>query len=164
MLSLGTLATFAFYQWTQICVSGLIFFLSVSILALILLTLGGTSFFLLRTARTPEGLQKLFSQDYSYIDRWGSLYDTMSERKIRFVVALWVIVIIRSAIVGFGQNNGLVQVIVLIVMEFLFCVGKYCPLTCRYNALRDFFQFSSDSSRTTRVATTGSATSSKSPS
>ena len=127
MLALGTLATFAFYQWTQRCVSGLIFFLSASILGLILLTLGGTSFFLLRTARTPDGIQKLFSKDYTYIDRWGSLYDTMNERRIHFVVAIWVIVIIRSAIVGFGQNNGLVQVVILIVVEFLFCIGKHCP-------------------------------------
>jgi Transient receptor potential (TRP) ion channel len=96
-------------------------------LGLILLTLGGTSFFLLRVARTPDGLQKLFSKDYTYIDRWGSLYDTMSERKIPFVIAIWVIVIIRSAIVGFGQNNGLVQVVVLIVVDLLFCVGEHCP-------------------------------------
>ena len=57
----------------------------------------------------------------------------------RSVVAIWVIVIIRSAIVGFGQNNGLAQVIVLIVVDLLFCIGEHGPSTCRYNALRDFF-------------------------
>jgi Transient receptor potential (TRP) ion channel len=135
MLALGTLATFAFYQWTQRCVSGLIFFLSASIFALVLLTLAGTSFFLLRISRTPDGSFKLFSKDYTYIDRWGSLYDTMSERRIPFVIATWSIVIIRSAIVGFGQHNGLAQVIVLIVVDLIFCAGEHYPLNCRYNAL-----------------------------
>ena len=123
MLALGTLTTFAFYQWTQRCVSPLAFFLSSSVLALVLLTLSGTSFFLLRTAKTPDGTQKLFSSDHSYIHRWGSLYDKLSEVKIHFVVVLWVVVVIRSAIVGFGQNNGLVQVVCLIVVDSLLCFG-----------------------------------------
>jgi Transient receptor potential (TRP) ion channel len=108
-------------------------------LALVLLTLGGTSFFLLRLARTPDGLHKLFSRDFTYIDRWGSLYDTMSEGRLPFVVALWVVVIMRSAIVGFGQNNGLVQVIILIVVDLLFCFGERSPWICRNHALKDFF-------------------------
>lgn len=99
-------------------------------MAIILLTLGGTSFFLIRIARTPDGQQKLFSKDYTYIDRWGSIYDMLSERKIPFVVAVWVIVIIRSAIVGFGQNNGLVQVVILIVVDLLFSIGEHCSVSC----------------------------------
>ena len=124
MLALGTLATFAFYQWTLRCASALTFLFSASILVLLLLTLGGASFFLLRTARTPEGREKLFSKDHTYVHRWGSLYDTMSEEKIYFAVGLWVIVIIRSAVIGFGQGNGLAQVACLIVVDTLFCFGE----------------------------------------
>ena len=87
----------------------------------------------------------------------------MNDGKIPFVVALWVVVIIRSAIVGFGQNNGLVQVIILIVVDLLFCFGERGRLTYRNHALKDCFQFSSDSNRTTRADTTGLVTSSKSP-
>jgi hypothetical protein len=126
-LALGTLATFAFYQWTQPCTSWLTFFLSVSVLFFVLLTLAMTSFFVLRMAKRPGGPELLFSGDYAYVHRWGSLYSTLSKTQIPFAVVLWVIVLARSAVVCFGQKNGFVQVVVLVVVDIIVCLSECCP-------------------------------------
>jgi hypothetical protein len=128
MLALGTLATFSFYQWTQPCTSRLVFFLSVSVLAFALLTLGTASFFILHISRKPGGLQKLFSAEHSYGRRWGSMYDTLNESRLHFSVTLWLIVLIRSAIVGFGQDDGFGQVVSLIILEFIVCISKHLSI------------------------------------
>jgi hypothetical protein len=127
-VALGALATFAFYHWTQRCTSWLVFLLSAGVLAFILLTLSTTSFFILRISKKPGGLQQLFSQDHSYGRRWGSMYDTLNEGQLYFAVALWMFVLIRSAITGFGQSNGFAQVVTLIVVEFVVCISEHYHL------------------------------------
>jgi hypothetical protein len=124
MLALGTLATFAFYQWTQACTSSLMFFLSASALFLALMMLGGASFVILFISKKPGGLEQLFSKDHSYARRWGSMYNTLNEGQLYFAVALWVNVLIRSAITAFGQSNGMAQVIALMILEFLVCISE----------------------------------------
>ena len=71
-------------------------------------------------------MQKLFTKDSIYGRRWGSLYDTLNERQLYFAVALWVIVLIRSAITGFGQSDGLGQVIAMIVLQVIVFISKHC--------------------------------------
>lgn len=124
MLALGTLATFAFYQWTQACTSGLMLFLSASIFIFALLMLAGASFLILFISKKPGGLEQLFSKDHSYARRWGSMYNTLNKGQLYFAVALWVTVLIRSAITAFGQSNGLAQVIAMIILEFVVCVSE----------------------------------------
>jgi hypothetical protein len=131
MVGLGCLAIFTFYQWTQICTSGVVFFLSTSVLLLAVATLFTASFVILRIARQPGGSEKLFSQNHTYIRRWGSLYDTLREGQMPFVFALMTFVLIRSAIIGFGQHNGLAQVVALIIVDMTICIGEYSPRTLR---------------------------------
>ena len=163
-MALGTLATFAFHQWTQKCTSGLTFFLTTSVLAFALLTLGLTSFLILRISKRPDGLPKLFAKDSIYGRRWGSMYDTLNERHLYFAVVLWVIAIIRAAITGFGQSNGLAQVVAMTVLQLAVCTSEHCLRTHYYTSSQSVFQLSSNFSRTTAEDITGSAISSKVPS
>src|ERR1700722_10361448 len=123
-MALGTLSTFAFYQWTQTCTSGLTDFLSASIVAIILLTLTIVSLFILRMSTRKYTLQRLYSKDYTYLHRWGSLYDTLKEGPMYFAVVLWTIILVRSGIIGFGQGNGLAQVVALIVVDLVICISE----------------------------------------
>jgi predicted N-acyltransferase len=122
-LAMGALATFAFYQWTQKCTSAVTFFVSATALIIVVLTLGGVCFFILRIARRPDGLLALFNKDSIYGRRWGTLYDTLHEGSLYFVSPLLIIVLARSAITGFGQGHGLVQVCISIVLDIFVCVG-----------------------------------------
>ena len=138
MAALGSLATFSFYQWTRRCTSGLTFFLSASALASVLLPLAMTSFFILYFARKSDGLQKLFTKGSIYERRWGSMYDTFKEHRLRFVFAQWIIVLMRSAITSFGQSYGFGQVIAMIALESIVCVGEYCILACYFTWLQSY--------------------------
>jgi hypothetical protein len=122
-LALSALATLAFYQWMQKCTSGVTAFLSATALIIVLCTLGGVSFFILRISRRHDGLQVLFNQYSTYARRWGTLYDTLHEGSLYFVAPLLVIVLARSAITGFGQGHGLVQVCTLIGLDIVVCIG-----------------------------------------
>jgi len=125
VLALGTLATFSFYQWTQHCATGLAFFLSASALALILLNLGVACFLILHISNRPGGTALLFSDKTSYGRRWGTLYDSLNETRLFFVVPLLFIALARSAIVGFGQGHGFVQVVALIAIEAITAVSLF---------------------------------------
>jgi Transient receptor potential (TRP) ion channel len=124
MLALGTLATFAFYQWTQVCVSRLTFFLSASVLVFVILVLAFPSFFIWRISKKPDGLQRLFSADHTYVHRWGSMYDKLAAGQVYFSVAVWTVVLLRSAITGFGQRSGVAQVVSLIIVDLVFSFSK----------------------------------------
>jgi hypothetical protein len=126
-VALGSLATFAFYQWMQPCTSWLTIFLSVGILVFILSTLGTASFLILRISQTPDGIQRLYSKDHTYARRWGSMYNMLNERQLYFAAILWIVALIRSAIVGFGQGSGLAQVIALIIVELNLCISEHHP-------------------------------------
>jgi hypothetical protein len=162
MLALGTLATFTFYQWTQACTSKWSFLLSAIVLFFVLLMLAGASFLILFISKKPGGLERLFSKDHSYSRRWGSMYNTLNEGQLYFAVALWINVLIRSAITAFGQSNGMAQVIAMIILEFLVCV---CKSTSTHEPVTrtNFLQVSSATSRIIARGTTESTTSSKVP-
>jgi hypothetical protein len=122
-LALGTLATFSFYQWTRKCTSAVTAFVSATALMIVISTLGGVCFFILRIARGPDGLVALFNKDGTYGRRWGTLYNTLHEGSLYFVGPLLIIVLVRSAVTGFGQGYGLAQVCILIVLDIVVCVG-----------------------------------------
>jgi Transient receptor potential (TRP) ion channel. len=145
LVTLGTLATFAFYQWTQKCTSGLTFFLSTSVLAFALMVLGFTSYYILRVSKRPGGLKDLYAKDGIYGRRWGAMYETLNDKHLYFAVALWVIAIIRGAITGFGQSSGLAQLVTMTVVQSIFCIGKHsnwnsllCPVTHTFQLFFDF--------------------------
>jgi hypothetical protein len=122
-LALGALATLAFYQWTQKCTSAVTFFVSSTALIIVVLTLGRVCFFSLRIARRSDGLVALFNKDSMYGRRWGTLYDALHEGSLYFVGPLLIIVLARSAITGFGQGHGLVQVCISVVLDVFVCFG-----------------------------------------
>jgi len=124
-LALGTLATFAFYQWTQHCATGLAFFLSASALAIILLNLGVVCFLILYISSRPGGTALLFSDKKSYGRRWGTVYDTLNETRLFFVVPLLIVSLARSAVIGFGQGHGFAQVIALIAIEAITALSLF---------------------------------------
>jgi hypothetical protein len=142
LVTLGTLATFSFYQWMQPCTSALTFFLSVSVVAFILAMLSTASFIILHISRRQDGVQRLYSKDHTYARRWGSMYDTLKEGQLYFAPVLWIVVLIRSAIIGFGQGSGLAQVIALIALDFCISLGE-CrhPTFVIYITLRPCVRF-----------------------
>jgi len=73
---------------------------------------------------SKDGTGKLFNKDTTYGRRWGTMYDVLSDQRVPFSVALWVIVLIRSAITGFGQRSGFAQVIAMMTLEIVVCIGK----------------------------------------
>jgi hypothetical protein len=123
-LALSALATLAFYQWTQRCTSGVTAFASATALIIVVLTLGGVCFFIRRIAQRPDGLTVLFNQDSIYGRRWGTLYNMLHEGSLYFVAPLLIVVLVRSAITGFGQHHGLVQLCALIVLDLIVCVSE----------------------------------------
>jgi len=143
-LALGALATFAFYQWTRKCTSAVSAFISATALIIFILTLGGVCFFILRIARRPDGLAALFNKDSMYGRRWGTLYNTLHEGSLSFVGPLLIIVLARSAITGFGQGHGLVQVCLLVVLDIVVCIAlmKWHPYySLGYNRVNYMLDF-----------------------
>jgi len=128
-LGLGSLTTFIFYQWTQRCTAGATTFASVVALFIIIVSLSVVTSLILRLARSPEGIQQLYNKQSTSARRWSSLYCTLKETKINFLVLYLLAALIRRAIVGFGQNSGLAQNILLIIFESAMCIVlfKYKP-------------------------------------
>jgi hypothetical protein len=122
-LGLGPLTTFAFFQWTQKCISSASAFISAAAFLMCFGSLGLVTFLILRLAFRPGGLQQLFSKQSTYGRRWGSLYNVLHESKVSFLIALVLAAFIRSAIVGFG-HSGASQVATLIVLESAMGFGE----------------------------------------
>jgi hypothetical protein len=127
-VALGALTTFTFYQLTQKCMSASTVILCISALLLTIGTLGFVVFFILRLASTPDGIQRLFTRDSSYVRQWGSIYDALDHKRIYFVIPILGIVVMRSAVVGFGQHSGLAQAIVIVLVELIACAGEHLML------------------------------------
>lgn len=123
-LGLGSLTTFIFYQWTQRCVAGSTGFASAFALLVVIGSLCVVTFLIMRLARTPEGLQQLYSKQSTSARRWSSLYSTLKDTKINFLVLSLSAALIRRAIVGFVQKSGLAQNILLIIFESAMCIGE----------------------------------------
>jgi hypothetical protein len=86
ILALGTLTTFAFYQWSQPCTSPLVAFLAASAVAIVFTSLGIVAFLILRVSSRPDGIAFLFSKEMSYGRRWGTMYNMLAEARIWFLV------------------------------------------------------------------------------
>jgi hypothetical protein len=89
---------YVFQQWTQHCATGLAFFLSASALAVVLLNLGVVCFLILHISNHPGGIARLFSSKTSYGRRWGTLYDSLNENRLFFVVPLLFVILARSIV------------------------------------------------------------------
>jgi hypothetical protein len=122
-LGFGSLITFVFYQWTQQCAAGATVFASVTALFFILGSLAFVTFLILRTAKRPGGIEQLFTIESTYARRWGSLYSTLKETQLSFVLVLLAAAFIRRIIIGFGQKSGLAQNILLILLELAMFIG-----------------------------------------
>jgi hypothetical protein len=117
---LGSVSTFAFYQFAEPCSStSLVAFASVE-LALIILTLLIVSILIVKTANAygPEALFPLSEPDDSkYFRKWGSLYATLKPAQYWVFIPDYIFILVKSAIVGVGQGSGIAQVCVLTVVE-----------------------------------------------
>lgn len=105
---LGSIATFAIYQFADPCSSvSLITFASIEF-ALIVLTLLIVSIFIVKTAKAQgsEALYRLSESEESvYSRRWGSLYGLLKPALYWFFIPDYVWVLVKSIIVGAGQVN-----------------------------------------------------------
>lgn len=147
-LALGTLTTFAFYQLTQKCLSSITAFACASALILTMGPLAFVVFLILRLASKPGGIEHLFTKGGNYARRWGTLYDVLDYNRIFFVIPLLAVVVIRSAVVGFGQRNGLAQALTIIFLELTTCVGECLILqggvfsiSCAYPRSQALFKY-----------------------
>jgi hypothetical protein len=117
---LGSVSTFAFYQFVEPCSStSLVAFASVE-LALIILTLLIVSILIVKTANAygPEALFPLSESDESkYFRKWGSLYATLKPAQYWVFIPDYIFILVKSAIVGVGQGSGISQVCGLTVVE-----------------------------------------------
>ena len=86
-------------------------------------SLAFVSFFILRLASRPNGIEQLFSQQTTYGRRWGTLYDVLHETRVFWIVPELLAALTRSAIVGL-VHSGVVQLGVLIALELGMCLGE----------------------------------------
>jgi hypothetical protein len=98
-------------------------FISALAFLVFFVSLAFVSFFILRLASRPGGLEQLFTARSTYGRRWGSLYDVLHENKLKFIILNHLASFVRSAIVGFGRRSGAAQVVALIVLELCMCIG-----------------------------------------
>jgi len=122
-LAIGSLATFGFWQWTLSPNSAARSILSAAAFIIVILTLSTVVFLIVKLSHRPGGMQQLFNAKSSYGRRWGTLYDTLHENSVIYVIPLTGVVILRSAIIGFGQKSGLVQSGALIFLETVIFLG-----------------------------------------
>jgi hypothetical protein len=102
---LGSVSTFAFFQFAQRCGPAS---LAISIVEFILIlsTLLIVSILITRVAQRENGLDALFSkdtEDSKYSHRWGSLYMKLKREMYWFFIPEYAWVLSRSAVVAFGQ-------------------------------------------------------------
>jgi hypothetical protein len=131
-LALGALTTFTFYQLTQKCISAITAFACASALILTIGTLGCVVWFILRLASRPDGIQRLFTHGSPYVRQWGTLYDALDHKRLSFIIPILGIIVLRSAVVGFGQHSGMAQAIIIALFESIACVGEHLVLRCIY--------------------------------
>jgi len=115
-------------QWTQKCTSAVTAFASAVSLAIIVGVLGLVTFLIILMATRPDGKTQLYTKSGTYARRWGALYNVLHHDRVIFLVPLLGLVLARSAIVGFGQGSGIIQVIALIVLETVTASGNGCFL------------------------------------
>jgi len=123
-LGLGPLTVFAFFQWTQKCISATIAFITAAGVFMTAASLAVVSFLILRLAFRPNGIEQLFSKKTTYGRRWGALYDVLHERKVVFILPDLLVVVGRSAVIGFG-HSGVIQVGILIALELALCITLF---------------------------------------
>src|ERR1700722_695231 len=145
-VALGALTTFTFYQLTLSCTSSITTFVCAAALILTIGFLTVAVILIYCTAVSPDGINRLFTNGSPYARRWGSMYDVLSEKRLNFVIPLFAVVVMRSAVVAFGQHNGLAQVVTILVLELITCVGEPRSMFLRcfflaYNALEALFTF-----------------------
>jgi hypothetical protein len=122
--ALGTLAVFGFNQWTLRRTKPVTSFASASSLFIVVGSLFTVAYIITRKSRQPASLDQLFTKKGHYVRSWGTLYDTLHKERVYFVNLSLLFVVTRSAIIGFGQRNGFLQIILLIISQFFIVFGK----------------------------------------
>jgi len=111
---LGSVSTFAFFQFAERCGPASLAIAIVQFI-LILLTLLVVSMLITSVARQENGLDALFSKDVEgskYSHRWGSLYMKLKRKMYWFFIPEYGWVLLRSAVVAFGQVCAFVKSLV----------------------------------------------------
>jgi len=116
---MGSLATFGFWQWSRFGNSALRSSLSAMAFVAGFLTLASVTVTVYWISRKPGGLTLLYNSQHPYARRWGVVYDTFKEASIGFIIPFSFITLARSVIVGFGQENGLAQIVAICALEMV---------------------------------------------
>jgi hypothetical protein len=121
---LGTIATFAFYQFAHSC-GGSPLAIAIIEFLLILATLIIVSMFITRVAKSTNGLDALFTQDKDakYASRWGVLYIKLKRETYWFFIPQYCAVVVQSAIMAFTQVTPLVEYCSHWLTESLIIIG-----------------------------------------
>jgi len=69
------------------------------------------------------GSEDLFEAEGKYSKSWGALYGDFRHSTFFWFIPLYVVVLLRSAVIAFGQNDGLVQVVCFIGLELALFVA-----------------------------------------
>jgi len=136
---LGTISTFTFFQFSHSC-GGAPLAVAIIEFLLILATLIIISVFITHVARGTNGLDALFTEDEDsrYARRWGVLYLNLKRETYWFFIPQYCSVIAKSAIIAFTQDEGLVQICLLISLQmaiFIVMVFKFPFNTAGGNAI-----------------------------
>ena len=123
MLSLGSLATFAFNRWMQECSEAIAHAISVLALLLVIFILGAVSYIVLRESQRRYS-NALFDLGGEYVRRWGPLYGTLRADRLLFVILFPAATLLRSMITSFAQGRALAQVCTMIAVDVVVCVGE----------------------------------------
>ena len=121
--SIGPLSKFTFWEWSHdggallrpiLCSIGF---------AIVFLSLMTITILIFKISRQPNGLQQLYDSQHPYQLRWGVLYNNFLDGCITYLLLFTAITLFKSIVVGFGQRNGLAQVIALIMLEIIAFFG-----------------------------------------
>ena len=128
MLSLGSLATFAFNRWMQDCSEAIAHAISVLALLVVIFILGAVSYLVLRESQQRRyryhDSNVLFDLGGAYVRRWGPLYGTLRADRLLFVVLFPATTLLRSMITSFAQGRALAQVCTMMAVDVAVCVGE----------------------------------------
>jgi hypothetical protein len=123
-LGIGLLTVFAFFQWTQKCISIGTAIISAAGFVMTFISLAFVSLLILRLASKPNGIEQLFTTESTYGRRWGALYNVLHEKKVAYIIPDLLMVVSCSAVIGFC-HSGVIQVGILVGLESVMCISEH---------------------------------------
>jgi hypothetical protein len=89
--------------------------------------LGWASFKVVRIAQRSVSLHKnpayILYSDPSALNRWGFLYVQFKASAYYYIIPLLLYVLVKAMFIAFGQKNGIVQAIALLLIELFYLVA-----------------------------------------